>query len=464
MVREDDTEGRPQRQKSAGLGPATLDLNAREVAPESKSSSTETPAEPTEPGAAPLDGSPPAAQSGEGEALKPQEAAAEPPGPEQPAADRSSSEIPSAQIPSPQADAFDPPPRSSLPVVLAAVVGGIIGGGLVLAAGAYDLIPLGRTGLGAEVLVPRLAAAEQDIASNKAAIEQALGKVATIEVAAKTAQDAANNALNLAGDAQKAASAASSASGTANEAPAAPPATVPDLSGITDRLGKSDAEIAALTERLGKAETDVATLNDAMRQVGTATGSLSQQIADLKTAVANTPDKAAAYAVALSQLGEAIRGGKPFTAELNTANALGGNADALAPLASLARTGTPSVEMLAVSYEAVKPQIVAALTPKPADPPPDASMLDRLTSSLSGIVTTTPEGEVPVGDPGWPAQKVADALHKGDLPGAIAAFKAMPDAAQQAGAAWLSQASGAASAFDLIKAQTSAALQKFTGQ
>ncbi|GLS20909.1 hypothetical protein GCM10007874_39260 [Labrys miyagiensis] len=461
MVREDDTEGRLQRQKSAGLGPATLDLNATEVAHESKSSSTETPAEPAEPGIAPLDASAPVAQSGEGETVKPQETAAAPPPPEPPAADRSSSEIPS-----PQLEAYDPPPppRSSLPVVLAAVVGGIIGGGLVLAAVAYDLIPLGRTGVGAEVLVPRLTAAEQDIASNKAAIDQALGKVATVEVAAKTAQDAANNALNLAGDAQKAASAASSAGSTANEAPAAPPATVPDLSSITDRLGKSDAEIAALTDRLGKAETDVATLNDAMRQVGTATGSLSQQIADLKTAVANTPDKAAAYAVALSQLGEAVRSGKPFAAELNTAKALGGNAEALAPLASLAQTGTPSVEALAGSYEAVKPQIVAALTPKPADPPPDASMLDRLTSSLSGIVTTTPEGDVPAGDPGWPAQKVADALHKGDLPGAIAAFKAMPEAAQQAGAAWLSQASGAASAFDLIKAQTSAALQKFTGQ
>ena len=153
-----------------------------------------------------------------------------------------------------------------------------------------------------------------------------------------------------------------------------------------------------------------------MRQVGTATGSLSQQIADLKTAVANTPDKAAAYAVALSQLGEAVRSGKPFTVELNTATALGGNADALAPLASLAQTGTPSVEALASSYEAVKPQIVAALTPKPADPPPDASMLDRLTSSLSGIVTTTPEGEVPASDPGWPAQKVADGTGRPPAP------------------------------------------------
>jgi hypothetical protein len=313
----------------------------------------------------------------------------------------------------------------------------------VLAAGAFDLLPLGKSSGGADRILPRIAAAEQDIASNKSAIDQALTKMNAAETAAKTAQDAANNALDLAGQAQKASAATS-------EAPAAPPATVPDLSGITDRLTK--------------AEADVSTLNDAMRQVGTATNSLSQQIADLKAAASATPDKAAAYAVALAQLGEAIRGGKPFAAELNTAKALGGNADALAPLASLAESGTPSVETLASQYDAVKPQIVAALTPKAAASPPDASVMDRLMANLGNVVTVTHEGEVSAGDPAWPAQKVSDALHKGDLTGAIAAFKAMPDAGQQAGAAWLSQASGAATALDLIKAQTSAALQKFTGQ
>ena len=49
-----------------------------------------------------------------------------------------------------------------------------------------------------------------------------------------------------------------------------------------------------------------------------------------------------------------------------------------------------------------------------------------------------------------------------DLPAAITAFKAMPEAGQQAGAAWLTQATGAAEALALIKAQTGAALQKFS--
>lgn len=421
MVREDNTEDRLKSQKSAGLGPATLDLNATEVAAESQTASTEATSEPVEPVISSLDTSAASAKSGESPA---------------------SSEA-APDIAAPKLDVFDPPPqqRSSLPLVLAALVGGVAGGALVLAAGAFNLVPLGKSG-GDDSLSPRIVAAEQDIASNKAAIDQALTKVGAIEVAAKTAQDAANNALNLAGEAQKAA-------GATPEAPSAP-ATIPDLSSLTDRLTK--------------AEADISTLNDAMRQVGTATNSLSQQIAQLKAAASATPDKAAAYAVALSQLSETIRSGKPFAAELSTATALDAGAQALAPLSSYAQTGLPSIEALATSFDALKPQIAAALTPKTAPPPPDAGVVDRLLSSLGNVVTVTRDGEGTDGDPTVPVQKISDALHKGDLPGALAAFKALPEAGQQAGAAWLAQATDAATALDLIKAQTSAALQKFSGQ
>ena len=44
MAREDSTQGRPKKQKSAGLGPATLDLNATEVV-ESPAASTAPPTE-----------------------------------------------------------------------------------------------------------------------------------------------------------------------------------------------------------------------------------------------------------------------------------------------------------------------------------------------------------------------------------------------------------------------------------
>jgi hypothetical protein len=436
MVRKDDTEGRPQRQKSAGLGPATLDLNAAEVASESSQPTTEGSSAASEPVIASLDSSSVATDTAHAAPTAGLESA-------KPVRDagRSPRDVP------PELNGSDPLPptssRSGVSVILAAVVGGIVAGALILAAAAFGLISLGKGGA-EDGLAPRLAAAEQDLASNKAAIDQALAKVNLVEASAKSAQDAATNALNLAGEAEKAA-----AANAGNEAAATAPTSVPDLSGIGDRMAK--------------AETDVTALNDAMRQVNTATSSLAQQVAALKSAAGSTPDKAAAYAVALAQLGDAIRSGKPFKAELDTATALSGNADALAPLANLAQNGTPSVESLASQFEAIKPQILAALTPKPAASA-GTGVMDRWMASLGKVVTVTREGDVSASDPGWPAQQVSDTLRRGDLPSAIAAFKTMPEAGRQAGAAWLAQASGAATAFDLIKAQTGAALQKFTGQ
>ncbi|WP_454811145.1 hypothetical protein [Labrys neptuniae] len=465
MAREDSTQGRPKKQKSAGLGPATLDLSATEVA-ESPATSTASPAQAAGGEASAF--SPESAaevQPATGEAPKTEETGAaaaadagEAAGPSiwaRPSADgvQASGDTPRTEAPPepeaasptprPESEFAPPPPppqRSGLSTLAAALAGGIAGGVLVLLAGALGVVPLGKSG-GDDGLASRLAIAEQDAAAAKKTTGEALSRLAALETGAKTTQEAANNALALAGEAQKAGAAA----GTS--ASVAPPAG-PDVSG--------------LTERLAKAEGEIATLGDGLRQVGTAANGLSQELAQVKQAASATPDKAAAYAVALGQLSEAIRSGKPFATELQTATGLGGNAEALAPLTGLASTGVPSIEALATSYDALKPQIEAALTPKPEPLSSDAGVMDRITASLGNIVTVTRDGEGGDGDPVASAEKVSKALHAGDLTAAIAAFKAMPEAGQQAGAAWLTQAAGAAEALALIKAQTGAALQKFS--
>lgn len=462
MAREDNTHDRPKKQKSAGLGPATLDLNATEVSESPVASPTPAPETAAGTAAAPSVHEPAAEPTSEAvagpevpKAETPEaEAAASPsPWPSSTAAETpSSGDTPRTEtVPPPEAAAVPPPssrqaeappppqpaPRSGMPALLAALAGGVAGGVLVLLAGALDLVPLGKSG-GDAGLASRLAAAEQDAAAARKAGDQALSRLAALEAGAKATQETASNALSLAGEAQKAAGAAGSAT----------PQAGPDVSGLTDRLAKAEGEIA--------------TLGDGLRQVGGAANGLSQELAQVKQAVNATPDKAAAYAVALGQLATAIQSGKPFTGELQTASGLGGNAEALAPLAKLADTGVPSVEALATSYDALKPKIEAALTPKPEPLASDAGVMDRITASLGNIVTVTREGEGSDGDPSAVAEKVSKALHNGDLTQAIAAFKAMPEAGQQAGAAWLTQAAGAAEALALIKAQTGAALQKFS--
>ena len=336
-----------------------------------------------------------------------------------------------------------------MPIVVVALAGGIIGGALVLAAGAFDLVPLGKGGDGG--LSARMTAAEQDIASTKSAIDQAVTRAAAAEDMAKTARDAASNAVNLAGDAQKA---AAGASGTAPAGPSS------DVAALTERLAKAEAEIATLHQTAGQA----AAASTTATQVQSDLQNTQKQLTALESASSAAANKAAAYAVALSQIAEAVGKGRPFAAELKTATSIGGNAEALAPLAAFADTGVPSTEMLASGFDALKPQLIAAMTPKPVEAPAGSGMIDRLMASLGHIVTITKEGDGSSEDPEVPVHKVADALHNGDLAGAIAAFKAMPDAGQRVGAAWFKQASGVLDTLNLIKAETNTALQKFSGQ
>jgi len=189
-----------------------------------------------------------------------------------------------------------------------------------------------------------------------------------------------------------------------------------------------------------------------------------KQLATLQASVVATPDRAAAYAASLSQLSQTVRDGKPFDAELKTAIGIGGKADAFAPLVPFAAAGMPSVDALAGSFDAIKPELVTAMTPKPAEAPANAGVMDRMMASPSRVVTVTREGDGSPNDPDVPIGKISLALHHGDLAAAIAAFKALPAPAQQAGATWLSQASGVLDALTLIKAESNAALQKFSGQ
>jgi hypothetical protein len=503
MVREDDTASGEKKQKNAVAGPTTLDLNATEVASESPATVAEGPSEagataapvdagpgeksksrplqpkPLQPKPSKVDSpkadpwqvaplqseQPQPATVGTGtakidetkaEEIKAEETTAEETKAEKAMASEDKLKEPASDVrPAPKLDSSSapppplPPPRSNMPIVVVALAGGIIGGALVLAAGAFNLVPLGKGGDGG--LSARMTTAEQDIASTKTAIDQAVTRAAAAEDMAKTARDAASNAVNLAGDAQKA---AAGASGTAPAGPSS------DVAGLTERLAKAEAEIAALHQTAGQA----AAASTTATQVQSDLQNTQKQLTALESASSAAANKAAAYAVALSQIAEAVGKGRPFAAELKTAASIGGNAEALAPLAAFADTGMPSTEMLASGFDAIKPQLIAAMTPKPAEAPAGSGMMDRLMASLGHIVTITKEGDGSSEDPTVPVQKVADALHNGDLAGAIAAFKAMPDTGQRVGAAWFKQASGVLDTLNLIKAETNTVLQKFSGQ
>jgi hypothetical protein len=318
----------------------------------------------------------------------------------------------------------------------------VIGGAIVLATALAGVLPGFRAG--DDSLAPRLVAIEQELASARQRIDEAASRAGGAEAAARAASDNATNAVNLAAEARD----------VAAKAPSAAPDTV-----LADRIAKLEAataELRAAVTPLGDRATAAAS---AATEAQASLAATDKRIGALERSVTAAPERNAAYAVALGQLADAVRAGRPFEAELKAANATGGNPAALAPLAGVAAKGVPSIADLARSFETVAPAIAAALTPVEVTPPA-AGVADRLWSSLAKVVSVTREGDSEPSDPVQPVRAIRAALAQGDLAAAVERFEALPEPARQAGSAWLAEARSTLDAINITRAETVAALQK----
>lgn len=466
-----DRYGRPGGKKRKGaVPPSTIDLTATEVSPPAAEVRPGVTEDPTPPdvavGAAPLaeagealtpEGDP--VRVGEDPAQAPPEpelqlAAAEPePEPQPASATREPEPVsssaaaqddpphfgqgprPAGAPQAPRLDVFDEPAadrHAFMPSVAAALLGAIAGAVIVLAFAMTGKLPGLRDG--DDTVSPRLAALEQDVQSGRRVLDETVGRVAVVETAARTAGEAATGALNLAEEAKATAAPAAVASG--------------DTVKLQADVAALRSSLAAADERAAKAQADLATALD--------------RVSGLEKGLAAIRPDGSAYAVALSQLEDAMRRGGPFEAELKTAVALSGGSAALAPVAPLAAAGAPSPADLARDFEAVRPAIVAALSPSAAAPGAEAPLADRVLSALGTVVAVLKVGDPEPGDPAEPVKRVSDALALGDLPGALAAFAELPEPARAAGAGWFAKADGAAKARAAVHAETTAALQSLS--
>ena len=183
-------------------------------------------------------------------------------------------------------------------------------------------------------------------------------------------------------------------------------------------------QLQLLTARLDRTETRLAELLKAQ----TSRGDSAQRV----------------LIVALADLGNAVASSRPFTAQLASVEALGqgrgGWAMALHPLEDSARTGIPSVAVLAQRFSSeTAPAILRA---DAAAPDPQASLGDAMLSKLRSLVIirrTDGQGEAASGAEGAVATAEA-ALSKGDLDGAVAALGTLSGAPANAAASWLAQA------------------------
>jgi hypothetical protein len=357
--------------------------------------------------------------------------------------------VPSA----PRLDVFDEPAParpSFMPMLAAALLGGVAGAAIVLAFVLSGQLPGFKEA--DETLAPRLVATEQEVQSGRRILDEAVGRLAVAEAAARAASQAATSAVNLAEEARAAAAAPRPGTGAA---PAGPDPS--------DRIAKLEEAVAAVNAAVSRMDERT---NAAASSAGRAETGLADVLARLgaveKTVGEVDPERAAAYAVALSQLEDAMRRGGPFETELRTASALAEGSVALAPLAQLAPRGVPSIEDLARSFDEAKPRILAAIHPAKGVPTGDAALMDRVLFALGNVVSVSRVGDPEPGDPAAPVNAVSESLARGDLEGAVQAFERLPEPGRAAAADWFTDAKAALDGRAAVRAETAAALQKLS--
>lgn len=236
-------------------------------------------------------------------------------------------------------------------------------------------------------------------------------------------------------------------------AAASAPAPTVDLAPLQNQLTQQQQSLQALEERVGALATNVdqrpAGDPAAVQELRTTTGKLGAAVADLDSRLgkisASAGDSRAdqALVLGLGQLRQSLLGSAPFTADLAAVTALAHDrpevAAALAPLATDAARGIPSLAILQQRFAAGAGAIANAGT----SPPPAANDWGGIAlAKLRGLVTVRRVGSAAIVNGGPPAAVATaeQALAAGDLAGAVAALATLTGDAATAAKPWLDDA------------------------
>ena len=247
---------------------------------------------------------------------------------------------------------------------------------------------------------------------------QALGeRLATVESAAKAAEESAKTALQ--------------AANRAAETSARPAAAPVDLRPIETRL-------QSLDQRLAAAETE-------------ARAAKSEGLArEAPVAALARRSEATSLAVVAQSIGQALDQGVPFESALTAAAGLGADAAKIAPLQAIAKTGAPTSRGIALLWTAeVRAALDAALEPEAAQ-----GWLDRLKAGAARVVRVRPAGEAPGDDPAALIGRIDAALSRGAIGEALAAWNRLPEPAKAASRGFAEAARKRVAAEEAVKALT----------
>ncbi len=303
--------------------------------------------------------------------------------------------------PAPRSDAPEAPPADSLvrrllPLGVAAIIGGVVGGSV----GALLFAPQSDT-ITAASIDSRFAT----LASRLDALDAQAGQQGTGAAAADAARIAAlETAVEKLG----------------TQTPANAPAT--DLQPIEQRL----ATLEARPVQPATPPVDLAPLEQKL-------GALDGRIAAIEQHPPSDPaTEAAARTIAITALRQAALGDRPFSAELSAFQTVAGDQPGLTALAPLAADGAPSRASLQASFPAAAEAVRSA--GRRIDP--EAGLLDRLTASASALVSVRPAGPVEGSSSTAIVSRMEAEVDKGDLSAALAESEMLDAPSKSALSGW----------------------------
>lgn len=246
------------------------------------------------------------------------------------------------------------------------------------------------------------------------------------------------------------------------------------LDGMRQRLGGLEglrAEVDGLVGRLGGVETSNAeakadrsriaqTIDQTLEATKGRVGAMESKVAEIEAGAADAvkAQSEAVFAVALADLKSAVDAGRPFGPELEVVKRSAPEGlPVLAPLDGFAATGVPSVTKLREELPKLTRAMIASV-----DETSGASFLDRMWSHATQAVRIRPAGETAGESIGARVSRVEGRMVGGDLAGALAAWKDLPEPARKASAGWGAALEARVAVDAALAAQTSAIVSKLS--
>lgn len=210
-------------------------------------------------------------------------------------------------------------------------------------------------------------------------------------------------------------------------------------------------QLSELTERLARSERDSETAVNAVRALVPRLAELEQIGKTVGTPSA--PATGAARLILADRLGKALAEGRPFAVEARALAATGAAAEPMQVLNGLAVGGAPSGAALLADFRKLR----AVLAVEPANV--DAPWTERLLKLTDGLVRVRSTGAVEGSSPAAITARIEQALQRGDVAAARAAWVQLPEPARRASEAFGAALKQRADADQAIKAITDDAIK-----